>query len=802
VANNSAKRWPIAAGLGLIVAVVLGLFADLLFRAEPPVLSAVGGDMWREFIFWRDFGFTQLRQGNLALWNPYVYCGIPFFGGFQSALLYPPNWLYMVLPLAVAVNVGVALHFALSGVLMFAWAGHRGLGVPARTLAAILFTFCGPVYMHLHAGHVMMLCPVAWAPLVMLAVDKLFDEGRLLRWSLVGAAAVAMQILAGHPQTVYYTAIAAVLYAALRAMALRKELRADKMRAAGVGCGLAGMFIGAAAVTAVQLLTGIAAAGESVRGPGVPKSFAAMFAFPPENFLTLLAPGFFGDILNQEYWGRCYLWEMCAFLSVSGLFLALYGALDGQRRARRLLGAMSLICVLLALGSHTPLFDLLYALVPGYDKFRGNAKFMFLAAMFAALLAGVGLDRMLTRHRTDPSSRRRLVCVGWSALAVGACLLGAAVVVHSQATPTTLATAWREFMRGRLLTNESYLPRAAYEDVHFVARAAHFAARSLLLAGGTGIVLSLLWFWSVRRPKLGYAVAVLACAEILVFARSQRVTFELETTRLPPELESYFAAHHDDGRIYWPGGNDNQTMIYERGTLWGDDPGVPLRYGQFLTWTQGGDPNLASQYLEFRRYDPLYAMLRAQYFLLAKERSSVPGRPAVEAGGWRLYELAGALPRALLIEDFSVIPDRDAAFAAMRDPEFDPHTKVILERAPTAKMEINPGHEAPGRVSVAAISTDELLVEAELARPAILLLTDAYHSGWRAEPADESAQGSYEIIPANYVLQAIPLQAGKHRIRLEYLPAPFVVGKWISIVSLVAYCAAWVYLWRKGRGHA
>ena len=42
------------------------MFGDVLFVADPPVLSSVGGDLWREFIFWRDFGFSELGQGNLA----------------------------------------------------------------------------------------------------------------------------------------------------------------------------------------------------------------------------------------------------------------------------------------------------------------------------------------------------------------------------------------------------------------------------------------------------------------------------------------------------------------------------------------------------------------------------------------------------------------------------------------------------------------------------------------------------------------------------------------------------------------
>ena len=144
-----SSRWGSVTAIGLLAAAVAGTFADVLFVAGAPVLSAAEGDLWREFIFWREFGFEQLRAGNLALWNPYVYCGIPFFGGFQSALLYPPNWLHLVAPLAPAINWGIAFHFFLAGAFTYLWGGHRGLSRPARTLAAILFVFCGPYYLHL-----------------------------------------------------------------------------------------------------------------------------------------------------------------------------------------------------------------------------------------------------------------------------------------------------------------------------------------------------------------------------------------------------------------------------------------------------------------------------------------------------------------------------------------------------------------------------------------------------------------------------------------------------------------------------
>ncbi len=79
---------------------------------------------------------------------------------------------------------------------------------------------------------------------------------------------------------------------------------------------------------------------------------------------------------------------------------------------------------------------------------------------------------------------------------------------------------------------------------------------------------------------------------------------------------------------------------------------------------------------------------------------------------------------------------------------------------------------------------------ADLPQPAILLLTENYATGWRALPLEGSAQSTYRILPANYCLRAIPLAAGKHHILVEYAPAGWRIGRWVSLLGLGAYAVA------------
>ena len=83
---------------------------------------------------------------------------------------------------------------------------------------------------------------------------------------------------------------------------------------------------------------------------------------------------------------------MAAFCGVIGV-ACVFAAGWGEKRTRLFLVGAGL-AVLLALGSYTPLFDLMYAVVPGFDMFRGNSKFIFFAAIFVTALAAMGLDRL------------------------------------------------------------------------------------------------------------------------------------------------------------------------------------------------------------------------------------------------------------------------------------------------------------------------------------------------------------------------------------------------------------------------
>jgi hypothetical protein len=65
------------------------LLADPIFQFEP----------------WRIFAKTTIMQGELPLWNPYNAGGTPFLANPQTAIFYPLNFIYYLLPVSPALNL-------------------------------------------------------------------------------------------------------------------------------------------------------------------------------------------------------------------------------------------------------------------------------------------------------------------------------------------------------------------------------------------------------------------------------------------------------------------------------------------------------------------------------------------------------------------------------------------------------------------------------------------------------------------------------------------------------------------------
>jgi len=742
--------------LGVLVAMIYG---PILFSGASLVLSQPGTDLSAGEADGRGILFEALRQGEIPQWNKHIFSGIPLLPELQSGVFYPLNLFLLPFSLTTALNLHVILHVWLIGAGMFFWTRHRELHPLAAFLAAAVVMFAGPVVLHIYAGHLTNLAAMAWAPFLFLSADLVFAN-KFRRGMLLGSAVMALQILTGQAQYVFYTGIALGLYSLLRLIS--ETPRLHKI------LGLAVVGVGACGLSAIQLLPGLIGIRDGVRGgKGVGYEFAAMFSFPPENILTLLVPGFFGDMNSLPYWGRCYLWEMCLFFGATGLVLAIYGFAKGSRSQRQWSGTMVVILFILALGSHTPLFRFLFDYAPGFKNLRGNSKFIFPCLLFAGMLAAAGMNALLAEPR-------RFKTFGFAVLAGSALVLLAGTIIAF----STDSNWWRQAMLAVLQTREGYLAADFYTAS--ASKAAHFAAQQLFWAAGLLAAVGAISLIPLQTRWRTGILAALAIGEVFLFARHHRTAFSLPQYREKSgqtAMGNFLATYPGDYRILQLI-EPNAAMSLNAQNIWGYGAIPSRRYLEFIAFTQGEDPDQATQYVNFKKWPPIYRILRCKF-------AFVPGQGKIQT-----LTMDDPLERLQLVSDVEILSGRDAILRRMSESDFDPRKTVILEYP----AGIQTGKGKPGdRAQLVRLSRNSLEIKVEISEPSVLLITDPYSKSWQARDLSGESRREYPVMVANYVLMAIPLEAGQHHIILECIAPGYKIGKWITIASLLAWVI--LFLW-------
>ena len=758
-----SRTWLLALlSLGAVVLLAFVLPANLF-------LSAPDTDLIGEMAPWRAFAADTMRAGHWPLWNPYTYAGQPFLGDFQSGLLYPLNAIFLFLPLARAVNLSFLLHLWILGWGVGVWSRRRGHHWKAATLAGWAAALSGPVFMRLYAGHLPNICTMAWAPWMFCALETAWRRPTwraAARPMLLAAGAVGLQILGGHPQYVFYIAITAGLHAVMQSLlnpVVRR--RALPMTVVVYGAG--------AALAAAQLLPGLAATADSVRAGRLDYDFVRVFSFPPENFLTLLVPGFFGNLSSAVYWGHCYLWEVCPFIGVTGVVMASLAAGDAVHRRRALADlALAGMLLVLALGDNTPLLRILYDNAPGFGQFRCLAKFTFPAMLFMVLGLGAGADALIAGR-----VGKKILAMVWGVLGVVA--LAAGVFIGMRPTSLARMIQWAHN------SGDVLLPTARLTHSQFIPDAGAQAGQALMGCGlvlvATGAALLLARRW----PRWRWLVQALLPLEMLAFAHSNIGTSHVADLE-QPAIRAYLMQHPGDYRVLNLVRSNNGYLL-GASDLWGDRPLVLKRYAEFMNYTQGEDPDHPSQYLAFKVMAQAFNVVRFGAAFVPDENS---------ADGFRMVTNPAPLPRALLVANYQVLAGRDAILAALNKPDFNPRQTVILEEEPTPGPQAGAG---TGSAKVTDFTTDSITIEAETPVPALLLITDLYNRDWRVRPLEGSSQANYEILPADYIVRAIPLGAGHHHLVVEYAPPSFRQGLFISLLAGVIWLGLFAWTMVRGR---
>lgn len=753
----------------------LTLFSVLFYY--PLTLLGRGVVDYDAFVYFmpqRAYLGQAIRDGRFPLWNPDLFLGVPFLANPQTAVLYPPSWLFALGPVMPVYTIQLVLHAGLAAVGMYALAR---LGFSARPIAALVggmaFGFGG--FTVGQTGHLNQLSAGAWLP-IMLALFERAIQTRSPGWAAASGLALAAQVLAGHPQDTYMSAIAGVAYALARAP-WRSPRGLVWTATAGAIVGLVGGL-----VAAPQLLASLELAPFSIRGAGVRWEDAVAASLPSYLVPRSLFPPYWLDVASTEYLG---------YVGVIPLTLAFLAVVVVRHR---LVWAGAFVCLLalfLAPGENNGNYWLFFAWVPGFDTFRVPARWLFLWMFGASLLSAAGAEWLLAGR--GPRLRDP-----WT-------LLRAALM----ALVLTAGLAWQQ-------QNGEVFPRLRTPAVYLGLAT---------LALGIGALPRL-----GRRRLAGFALAGLAAAELWAVAdwAPIRQAPPIDSLAQPPATAGALQAllgptdrllsvaqpnyvPSDEGAVRGrlTGISESASTAYLIARKWRETlaPNMPLQYG--LRSADGYDGGVLplQRFIDFSMLlmppdrvrpdgvlqsrlteppEPRLLDLLGVSYVLANRGVQLPASEVRPVGDLDLLRRLDPAPFAFLAFRAQAWSDEEAA-AQLAAPTYDPRGGVLLDAA-TLPTEVSGARASVGS-DPSVVAAERHRYSVNLAEPAYLVEREAWYPGWRARVDGVEAP----VIRADLLYRAVYVPAGVHEVELRFEPAWLRRGAVLALagMAMAAACATW-----------
>jgi hypothetical protein len=798
--------------------IALSAFCALLLRRTLAGDGAMlGYDLYTYFFPAKTYASAALLRGELPLWNPYLFFGAPFLANVQMAVLYPPDLLFAALSFPRAVAVSQWLHLSLAAGGMYALC-RRGWGLDPLAAGGGALAFAGAGFFGAHMGHLNQVHASAWLPLVALCVLRLAatwgrpgppgtagapetGPARLLGgvpWLAAGGTAVALQLTAGHTQEAYYSLLAVGLLAAGYTVfpPARAPVRWTHLTAYGAA------VLNGALLAGAQLLPAIELTRHSYRQGGIPLEEATAFGVERTNVLESLLPTFW-SLPSQEVTG---------YVGVAVLPLVVVAfALSPARRTVLGLGALTLLAVTLAMGAYTPLYRVLYELVPLFDSFRAPGRWLLISSFALAGLAAHGAGALRREAASEVRETLALryglaltaaaaallfflwrsnevraiqwlpharVAVLWAAAALAAVSLGLVSLFARGGWPRLLLLAGLAFELGGAAREMEYnQPGDAALYLHKPAVAAYLEAAAgpvgaaATASGGADRVLSIAVEERLDPARLRLAVPQ-GDGEYRRYASMREA--------LKPSLGLAYALPSIDG--YDGGLLPTREYARFKSLLVRDEPPVP----HFTLPPQ----------VNGKVDRDLLAALNVRY-VLTDGRNGPPGpgwtlRESAPGAAW-LYESEAVLPRAYLVAEVSPAPpDEDAAARRLAGMDLAREALVHVPEGALPAVSSGAAGAAPDGAGAAGsptrparivrYSAGELEIETEAPGASLLVVTDSYYPGWRASVDGRPAP----LLRTNLLFRGVPVPAGNHRVRLWFDPLSVRLGFALSAVALLA----------------
>ena len=868
------RLWPDLIAIGILVILPLALFwavtigprtllpFDNLFVVEPwrSFASQLGvgaphnellSDLVLENYVWKQFIRESLADRQIPLWNPYLFSGLPFLAAGQHSALYPLSVIFYALPLTKAYGWFTAMQLALAGLSMYAYGRVLRLNRFGSLLAGITYMFS--TFFVVSVVFTMVIAAAAWLPLLLAVIETIIrkqeQKGPVsyspIPYVIVGAVVLGVQALAGHVEITYYVFMVVGFYTLWRLFALWRSQKVigPALRLAGWLLVMVVLGIGLGAVQFIPLYE---VAQNNFRFGSVGYHEVIGWAYPWRQFVTFLIPDFYGNPSHHAYWDivswrwqpvlrnalgeaiHTVAWlkelptwknyvEAASYVGILPLLLGLVAFLGRRTRYVWLFTSLAILSLLFAFG--TPLYALLFYLMPGFNQLHSPFRWVYPYTLSVAVLAGFGATYLSGAGRQTTSAHSPFVAsetprrVGWAVFWAGVgslCLLLVVLIVPgpfillADAVLARSELTQRAFDSGRMLL--SYQWRNLFVFAVFLISAGAVIRISrcpIYLPGRLG-------GYAVWKP-LAIVVLVL---DLLVASAGFNPTTDPKLLEFKPPVAEFLQQDTGLWRLtafVAPGEKTliaNTGMYYDFQDVRGYDSIFPKQYADYMGAIEEQDELLFNRVAPISEYDSLDSHLldlsNVKYVVTTQHIPNA-GYELVYDDEVRVYRNEDVMPRSFALPA-SVGKTLSYPDVLNALPQTDSRQTLLLETEQVAASPLPWGDSVPDSTwpftpaVVIDYGTNEVAIRVTMPSEGYLVLADTYFPGWkayrRAPEADAKDEDEVSIYRAYGNFRAVPLGPGEHIVRFKYTPMSIKLGLYVSFMSaVILFLLACAWLW-------
>ncbi len=708
-----------------------------------PFKNFIITDPVRQQFPWREVAMSGLAHGEIPLWNPYIFSGTPLIANIQSAVFYPLNIVFFILPFSYAWSLLVMLQIFLASLFCYLYFVNLGLKRSSACFGALVFAFSGFSIAWLTWNTVVH--TLLWLPLILLSIDSIikvfnfsrFQEhffSRLAAWMSMFIFSLSCAFLAGHLQTFLYVFVSVLAYLILR-LTQARLFKNIKVIFFFVIC--YGVFF---SITSFQWSNSLSYIINSGRSLDQVRWQKDDWFLPWQHLVQFIAPDFFGNPATLNYWGIWNYGEFIGYVGLYPLLLALYSLF--LINDKRIVEFAVLLFISLLFVLPTPLAKVPFQLQIPFLSSSQPSRLISIVDFSLAALSAFGFDRFFLESR---SKRRRNIKVIFFLLFI------------------ILTILWLFTNIGKIFGISSN--NLAVSQKNLIFPSVVFVCISLTVFFGDAIIFRfgykslsalIMLIFLVDIYRFGWKFTPFS-DKSWIYPKTQIIRY----LQSQPQPNRYMSV---DDRIFPP----NFSIFYRIQTVAGYDPLYLHRYGEFVSMWVRGKPDISP--LSFNRIitphdynSPLARLANVEFVLSLKDEPINDLTLVMQEGTTRLYKKTNTLPRAYFVSTAEYKKsDKDLAEGLFTEEVYSGKKALIEEDIPALDKSLSATGES---VEVLKYAANEIVLKTTTYSKKFLVLADVYYPLWKAFIDSDQTK----IYRTNFTFRGIVVPGGNHVIR-------FIIG--------------------------